>query len=323
MAHPLPRVGIVLVNWNGKADTLECLRSLESVDYEDLSVLVVDNGSEGDDVDAIRHQFPHVLILENGRNLGFGAANNRGIEYAIADGADYVLLLNNDTTVDPDFLRIMVRTGEGNPEYGILSPTIYSYPDGGKEWFGGGRRVSLLRGTMASHKNPVEPKDDSLIGSQVVTGAAMLIKRAVIEKVGFLPTTYFLGWEDYDYCLRARRVGLLAGCVKGARIYHKVSRSFAKFHAGDTHRRTWLYRRGQVIFLARNAPFWKFGPALIGTAVYALIELIRLSGENGQRATGPPSLLMALRGVISGFISLTKEGAGVPRHHGSEVPDST
>ena len=129
-AHQLtafPRVGIIILNWNGKADTVECLHSLRKIDYPNYQVIVVDNGSTDDSVQTFRDQFPEIIVLPQTENLGFAEGSNCGIEYALAAGCDYVLLLNNDTVVAPDFLTELIAVGEHYPEIGMLSPVMYYY----------------------------------------------------------------------------------------------------------------------------------------------------------------------------------------------------
>src|ERR1041385_7762298 len=118
----VPSVAVILVNWNGKSDTLECLRSLEQDTYRLKRVIVVDNGSTDDSVEAIRRAHPLTNVIETGTNLGFTGGNNVGIRYALSSGSDYVFLLNNDTTVAPDAVQALVDAAEAESSYHILSP---------------------------------------------------------------------------------------------------------------------------------------------------------------------------------------------------------
>mgnify|MGYP001598031286 FL=1 len=120
----LPKVFIIIVNWNGKQDTLTCLSSLQSLDYSNYHVIIVDNGSKDDSISAIKLQFPHHLLLENQTNLGFTGGNNVGIQYALNHKADFVLLLNNDTKVSPDLLKHFMLGFQQFPKAGILGAKI-------------------------------------------------------------------------------------------------------------------------------------------------------------------------------------------------------
>ena len=118
----LPRVTIIVLNWNGRDDTLACLSSLSELDYPSYEIVVVDNGSGDDSVEAIRASFPRVTLVETGENLGYVGGNNLGLEYARAAKADYALLLNNDTEVAPDFVHMLVDAAQAGPDIGIAGP---------------------------------------------------------------------------------------------------------------------------------------------------------------------------------------------------------
>ena len=122
-----PLVSIILLNWHGWRDTIACLDSLVSQDYNDYRVLVVDNGSTDDSVARIRAAHPEIPIMETGRNLGFSGGCNVGVRRALEDGADYVWLLNNDTTVDPQALSAMVAVAEADPRVGAVGSVLYGY----------------------------------------------------------------------------------------------------------------------------------------------------------------------------------------------------
>ena len=121
------KVTIILLNWNGKEDTIECLESLKHITYPNYEILLVDNGSTDGSVECFRERYPGMEIIENGENLGFAEGNNVGIRRAMDEGADYVLLLNNDTVVDPEFLGELVKVGESDPKIGIVGPKICYY----------------------------------------------------------------------------------------------------------------------------------------------------------------------------------------------------
>ena len=128
-----PFVYIVLLNWNGWRHTLDCIRSLYGLEYTNWHAIVIDNGSTDDSVERIRQAFPGVSIVENHKNLGFAAGNNIGIRLALMGGADYVLVLNNDTTVAPDSVSELVRFAENHPQAGVMGPKILRR-DPQREW---------------------------------------------------------------------------------------------------------------------------------------------------------------------------------------------
>jgi GT2 family glycosyltransferase len=223
--NTLPQVIVIVLNWNGSADTLCCLESLEKVTYPACEVLVVDNGSTDDSVAILRRAFPHLRMIETGQNLGFVGGNNVGLEYARSAGAEYALLLNNDTEVDADFLTHLVQAAESGPDVGITGPSIYYFDEPDTFWSAGGQ-IDWKHGvTSMVGINQVE---QGQYGSQprpvdFVTGCALLIKMDVVEKVGMLDPRFFLYYEETEWCVRVRRAGYEILHVPASKIWHKIS----------------------------------------------------------------------------------------------------
>ena len=134
-----PKVVIVILNWNGKADTIECVASASAINYPNYEIVVVDNSSTDDSVGAITKQYPDIDLLQTGSNLGYAGGNNVGIRWALDHDADYVLLLNNDTIVSPDLLRAFVIAKDLLPANAVLGAKIFFYDEPDKLWFAGGR----------------------------------------------------------------------------------------------------------------------------------------------------------------------------------------
>ena len=121
-----PEVSIIILNWNGLEDTIECLESLKKITYPNYKLIIVDNGSEGNDVAVLRHRFgSYIHIIEKDKNYGFTEGNNIGMRYALKGEARYILLLNNDTIVDPDFLSNLIKVAAGDPKIGLLIFCIF------------------------------------------------------------------------------------------------------------------------------------------------------------------------------------------------------
>jgi GT2 family glycosyltransferase len=138
-------VYIIIVNWNGLKDTYECIRSVLNISYKNYTILVVDNGSDKDDSKEIATKFPEVITLRSESNLGFSGGNNLGIKYAMDKGAEYILLLNNDTIVEKDFLDVLVNIASKNQTIGLAVPKINYYSEPSKVWYAGGY-ISKFRG---------------------------------------------------------------------------------------------------------------------------------------------------------------------------------
>jgi len=224
-----PRVSIIVLNWNGLEDTIECLESLKKTDYPNYEVLVVDNASPGDDAEVLNAKYAdYVHVIANDRNYGFSEGNNIGIRYALDKQSDYVFLLNNDTVVDPGFLSALVVVAEGENRAGILGGKIYYYSSPNRLQSVGGKihwRLGLFR-DYGGHEDVGQY--DRVAERDFVYATAMLIKREVIERTGFLDSSLFFGMEDYDYCARAARAGFRVMYVPGAKVWHKQGASRRK-----------------------------------------------------------------------------------------------
>ena len=227
-----PRVVIIILNWNGLKDTIECLESLKKITYPNYKVIVVDNASRGDDVQVLRERFgDYVHLIQNDENYGFAEGNNIGIRYALAHLApDYLFLLNNDTVVAPDVLDELVRAAEDDPNTGIAGPKIYYYDINGRKdviWSAGGK----IRWWHPWVYDGIGCNDDDLPRYQAlrtvdwVSGAAMMVKRSTIGELGLLSSQYFFGTEDVEYCLQAHKRGFNVVYVPTARVWHKVGKS--------------------------------------------------------------------------------------------------
>ena len=220
-----PRVTVVVLNWNGREDTLACLRSLRECTYPALDVLVVDNGSEDGSEEAVRAAFPSIEILQTGSNLGFAGGNNAGIERALERGTDHVMLLNNDTEVEPGFVEPMVEAMTADPAVGIVGASIAYAHDPSRLWAFGGGRFDVATGWVRHVQHPVDPATLGTEGTRhyYITGCTMLLRRSLLETVGCLDTTYFHFCEDVDLCLRAEAAGYRVTVAPDARLLHKVS----------------------------------------------------------------------------------------------------
>jgi len=223
----LPSVNIIILNWNGLKDTVECIQSLQRIDYPAFSVMIVDNGSSGGSEARIRDQFPEHTLIINSENIGFSAGNNIGIQRSLKDGAKYVLLLNNDTEVAPDFLRILVETVEADPRIGAAGPIIYYHEQPQTVWSAGGNLDWSGRAQMIGLN---EIDSGQFAGSyqdvDFVSGCALLVKTTVLERVGMLDERFFNYFEETEWCVRIRRSGYRIVNAPNARIWHKIPHAY-------------------------------------------------------------------------------------------------
>lgn len=222
--HSPPHVSIILVNWNGRQVTLDCLASLQKLMYTRYSVIVVDNASSDGSVAAIRSAFPHTDVLPMECNLRFAGGTNAGMRHALDRGTDALLLLNNDTTVAPDFLDHMVGRMMSDSSIGMVAPKIYYHDEPRRIWFAGGE-ISFWAGTM--RHTGIREADigqfDTPRDIAYASGCCVLIRREVIEQIGMLDESYFMYGEDADWSMRVRRAGYRLVYEPRAQVWHKLS----------------------------------------------------------------------------------------------------
>lgn len=221
-----PLVCIITLNWNGFKDTSELLESLSKITYTNYKITVVDNNSSPGEVEKIESAYGDKLhVIRCKENLGFSGGNNVGIKYSLEEKVDYILLLNNDTTVQPDFLEILVDKFETENQAGIVAPRINYYDDPKKIWTEGGI-ISRLRGSGFAYSDKLEAEVDTTDKSvNFVSGCCMLVKPEVFIKVSLFDENYFLYTEDTDLCLRTIKAGYKIFVVPKSKIFHKVNRS--------------------------------------------------------------------------------------------------
>lgn len=246
-----PKVFIVVLNWNRASDTVECVDSLQSLAYPNFEIVVIDNASSDGSVSALQNKFPALKVIQNSRNLGYAGGNNVGVRYALDHGADYVLLLNNDTVVDRDLVRDLVSAMQREPQAGIVCPLIYDYRDPTKVWFAGS---SINWATGESPHWGLGERDNGQFNRVIevdrVTGCAMMVSRSVFERVGLFDPDYFLYYEDVDLCVRAAKAGFKSYCVQTAKVWHKESSSTGASQGSDLH--AYYHTRNRLLFLRKH-----------------------------------------------------------------------
>jgi GT2 family glycosyltransferase len=275
-----PLVYCIVLNLNGKQLLLETLESVLKMTYPRFEVVVVDNGSTDGSQQAVNELYPHLILTENGTNLGFGEGNNVGIKYAVEQGAEWVILLNNDIAVDENMLSEMMSVALSESRIGILCPKIYFFSEPNKFWYAGGK-VNFFTG-MVAHRGIREIDNgqyDSTEETEYATGCAFLVKREVIEQVGMFDPVYFPAYsEDADWTERTRRAGYKIMYVPKAKLWHKVS-SFSG--GGMTPLKTQLKVEHNLIFFKRYARWyhWLTIPWFIGGATLVFVFKQILSGN--------------------------------------------
>lgn len=217
-----PNIAIVLVNWNGTQDTLECLASLKNITYPSFDCIVVDNASSDNPGSIIKQAFPEIIYLGLNTNRGFAGGNNIAIDFAIQQQYEFVLLLNNDTIVDPNFLAPLLNCLQSNKTLLAVQPVIYNYYDQRSIWSAGGSWCHWLGDSFTIKQIDATKK---LVYRDWLTGCAILIRTSALINSGLFNEKLFAYYEDVDLCMRLNRKGNELALVPTSCVFHKISAS--------------------------------------------------------------------------------------------------
>jgi len=284
----MKKVALVILHYVDQRLTKECLESTEKLNTENLifETIVVNNNPK-EDLGELKKQFKNFTFLETGENLGFAAGNNLGINKALANNADAVLLVNNDTVLDKDLLLQLFKVANSEKTIGIVSPKIYFAPgyeyhkdryrpkDLGKViWYAGG--VIDWQNILTSHRGVDEidhGQYDIQEETDVISGCAMLVSREVFEKIGLFDERYFLYLEDLDFCQRAKLAGFKIIYAPQAKLWH--------YNAGSSSVGSPLHD----YFFARNRMLFGIKYGQLRTKLALIRESFRLlaSGRPWQK----------------------------------------
>lgn len=212
----MKKVGIILVNYNGLNDTIDCIHSIRKSNYGEYVIIVIDNASSEDA--SVLNSYDGVIYKRLEVNVGFGVANNIGAEIAVDNNCDYILCLNNDTIIQENTLRVLL---ENTNDETITTGAIYYYTEPNELWYGGGE-VSKYKGNFR-HKNYTSSRNVSFI-----SGCCMMLSTKCYKDIGLFDSAYFMYYEDSDFSLKAIQNGYTLKYVYEAKIYHKVGKSISR-----------------------------------------------------------------------------------------------
>lgn len=293
-----PLVYVVILTWNGRADTLACLRSLVPV-WDDCTIgVVVDNGSSDGTPEAVRSEFAGIEVIETGANLGFTGGNNVGLRHALSRGADYVLLLNNDTVVDPLFLREMLAVAAISEQVGFVSPKIYFLDPPDLLWFAGARySTSTGYGRVTGYREFDRGQYDDIHAIDRPCGCAVLVSRRLCREAGLMDDGLFLYLDEVEWMFRARRHGFKAYFAPKAKVWHKVSASVGR----ENHPDAFYYGvRNTLYVLNKHAPV-RFTPLRWARNAVAIgVQVISLLLSNAHLGDGFRAILSGIGDYVSG-----------------------
>jgi GT2 family glycosyltransferase len=288
-----PWVTAIVLNYNGRELTLQTLASLARLDYPELEVVVVDNGSEDGSFEAVEEAFPKIHQIRVPVNRGPAHGLNFGLLHALEGGADYILVLNNDIAVDPAMVTELVRAAESAPEVGCVGPKAYYYWDRDRIWSAGGiirfkESVTRERGEGQIDRGQFDREQQV----DYVNGCAMLIRRSALETTGLMDPLYYLGVEDADWCMRMKSEGFRCHYTPRARLWHMVSPTLGVYKPG----RTFHTGRSTAIFVRRYANRRQWLSFLLFYTLSVPAAFIRELPKGNQRAA-----VEKLKGVLEGL----------------------
>jgi len=295
MEYPL--VSIITVNYDHPEVTLALLKSLRLITYPNIEIIVVDNASPNDDPSILKSSYPEIIFIQSSVNLGFAGGNNLGIHKA---QGKYFFFLNNDTEVEAGFLEPLVAKCESDPKIGAVSPKIkyYALPD--TIQFCG--QAPMNHFTMRSHGIGHGVIDQGQFETDAPThfvhGAAMMVPRSVIEKVGLMPECYFLYYEELDWCASIKRAGYQLWYVHNSEILHKESISTGKLSPFKTY----YMNRSRLLYLRRNVKGVTFAVAALYQIFIAIpknLTVFLLKKEKGHFRAYSRMLIWHLKNLFS------------------------
>lgn len=243
------KIFIIVLNFNGGKDIIECLNSLIR---EKAEIIVVDNGSSDNSLRMIKKNFNNIIIIENNKNLGFAAGNNIGIRYAFKQNADIIVLLNQDTIAERGFLEPLVKNSAD------IVGAVIKFKRGRRWIYDYGGRINWLIGRTRHQEsliylnNSQLSKDINFKNPDYISGCVILIRRPVFKKIGFLDERFFLYFEDVDFCQRAKRIGFRIAIEPKSIIFHKLIEVEKKSLSQAYH-----LMRSNLVFINRYISFWK------------------------------------------------------------------
>lgn len=291
------KVSIIVLTWNSYEITRDCLLSLRKVDYPNFEVVLVDNGSADCSPERLNREFPEITLIQNPENLGFTGGNNVGIRAAFDRGTDYLLLLNNDTVVAPDFLSQLVEVAESDRRIGIVNPKIFFFEPSDRLWCAGGcYKPQLGTASMRGTHQRDTGKYDRVEEISFATGCAFLIKAEVVRRIGLLDEVLFLGYEDLDWSVRACNAGFKIYYAPSAVIWHKESYDTKKNLGKPV--KDFYSTRNRILFARKHLRIYHFPLFLLSLGRWVAYRtagyLLRVEF---------PRVIALYQGILSGVVT--------------------
>ena len=274
----VPRIAIIIINWNTYQLTFNCLKSLEACNYKNKTIFFVDNGSNDGSGDKIALEFPEINYIKNEKNEGFTGANNKALNIILKQSFDYVLLLNNDTEVEPDFLSLLAASMESDKNLAATQPLILDFPNKNTIWNAGGSFNTFFGLSKTRYKGLIyKPKLKIETFTEWISGCCILVNIGVVKKVGLLDNRFFAYFEDVDWSIRMTNQGYKLGVVPKSIIYHHTSGSTKKNNTSNEGNLSpyahYLNVRNHIYLIKKHTSFFNN----IGSWIYQFLKITSYS----------------------------------------------
>ncbi len=294
-------VFIILVNWNNTKYTIDAIREVKKQTYANCRIIVVDNNSNTKPDKEILKIESKATIIQTGENLGYSGGNNRGMEYALRQQADFILFMNSDVFLDPKMIGNLVKAMDKDKNLGAVGPRIYYYQDKKKIWFIEGP-INWIKGT--THSLHQGEKDKGRFKRPIATdrlaGTAMLIRSEILEKIGGFDETYFMFLEDVDLSVRIRKEGYMLKTIPQAILWHNESTTTG---GKDSKKTIYYYTRNKLYFMRKNANFFFFMTSFLYEVYFCLRRTLSHSMKRKIQ-------FYTIRAMVYGFVDFFKGNMG-------------
>jgi len=293
----MKKIYVIVLNWNGKEDTIECISSLSKQKNSRYNIVLVDNSSTDGSANEVQKTFPNVIVIRNKQNLGYAGGMNVGIKYALTKKADYVLILNNDVILDEKLLWYLESNTNDNVL--ITSPVIYYKDKPELIWSVGG----MINPILLEMTKP-QGGDNNFLNKPMekdfLSGCALFIDSSVFERIGYFDERFFPGYyEDLDFCLRAKKNKIKMQVIPDAKIWHKVSQSSGGEESPNV---TFLMARNSGYYFKKHIRLWNAVFVIIyrlGSAIKKSIYFLVIKKYDCLKAYW--------RGLLNGWLGLSKK----------------
>jgi GT2 family glycosyltransferase len=298
------QLAIILINWNSFELTKDTLESLQQTTYTNYDCIVVDNGSVDESAHLIEKTFPHCIVIKSSTNKGFTGGNNIGMDFALQHGYEYIMMLNNDVAVEPNFLEPLIARLDQDPTIGAVQPLIYFYHDRNLIWNAGSSFNAFLGICSTPNYNKKDPGHQFKNKSKKIdwiTGCAFMMRTSILKNIGLLKEAFFMYYEDVDLSFRIKNAGYQLDYVPSSVIYHIAGMSLKTNKKGKegfvSPKVHYLNARNRIWWLKEHTPVWAIASvALFNTFYFLSIGFYFILRARWQK------LLALKNGIVEGLL---------------------